>query len=346
MMDQHPMTTELAAPTLRVVYRKSTGEIDLDWPVDQIAVALDDLKATVWVDIEDLSSNTKGVEALMRDLFHFHPLAIDDALEECHVPKLDDWGSYLYLVFHTIDFDPETDNLRLHELDIFLGVNYLVTYHTEPMRVLDDHRRAIERDPNNRLRHGADRLLYHLIDRGVAEYLPVIEHLDEAIDDAQDEVFDFPTRETLQTIFRIKRSAVRLNRILAPQRELLNKLTRNPFDQVDVENRVYFRDVYDHMVRIHDITEGLRDLISSALDTYLSAIANRTNDIMKTLTLVTVMFLPMSFLAGFFGMNFFGDTLTFSSPALPRSLIFGFTFLLMLASPAFMFYLGRRRGWF
>ncbi len=336
----------LLPPTLRVVYRKSTGAIELDWPVEQLGQALEDLKGTIWVDIEDIASNNHEVEVLMRTLFHFHPLAIDDALDECHIPKLDDWGCYLYLVFHTIDFDPESDNLRLHELDIFLGTNYVVTYHTEPMRVLDDHRRAIERDPGNRLRHGADHLLYHLIDRGVAEYLPAIEHLDEAIDDAQDEVFDAPTRATLQKIFRIKRSALRLNRILAPQRELLNKLARDPFDQVAVENRVYFRDVYDHMVRVHDITEGLRDLITSALDTYLSAISNRTNDIMKTLTLVTVMFLPMSFLAGFFGMNFFGETLVFTSPPLPRGLIFVLTCAVMLATPAFMYRYGKRHGWF
>ena len=340
-----PIASALA-PSLRVVYRKSSGEIELNWPVDQIAEALADPHGTLWVDIEDLESNHQSVEYLMLNLFHFHPLAIDDALVECHVPKLDDWGRYLYLVFHTLDFDPASDDLRLHELDIFLGPNYLVTYHTEALRVLDQHRNAIERDPENRLKHGADHLLYHLIDRGVAEYLPAIEHLDEAIDTAQDEVFDFPTRQTLQNIFRVKRSALRLNRILAPQRELLNKLARDPFDQVNAGNRIYFRDVYDHMVRVHDITESLRDLITSALDTYLSAISNRTNDIMKTLTLVTVMFLPMSFLAGFFGMNFFGDTLMFTSPQLPKSIIFAIACAIMFATPAVMYFWARRRGWF
>lgn len=336
----------LAEPSVRVVYRKSNGSIELDWPVARIKEALGDVHGTVWVDIEDLDSNFATVEQMMLEVFHFHPLAIDDALAECHVPKIDDWGRYLYLVFHTIDFDPETDDLRLHELDIFLGTNYVVTYHTEPLEVLTDHRKAIERDPGNRLKHGADHLLYHLIDRGVAQYLPAIEHLDEAIDDAQDEVFDNPTRSTLQNIFRVKRSALRLNRILAPQRELLNKLARDPYDQVANHNRVYFRDAYDHMVRIHDITESLRDLISSALDTYLSAISNRTNDIMKTLTLVTVMFLPMSFLAGFFGMNFFGETLMFTSPEIPKWLIFLITCAIMIATPGIMFLWAKRRNWF
>ena len=137
--------------------------------------------------------------------------------------------------------------------------------------------------------------------------MPALEHLDDAIDAAQDEVFERPTTQTIQTIFQIKRSTIRLHRILGPQREVLNRLARDEYAQIAAEHRVYFRDVYDHLVRIHDITESLRDLISGALDTYLSAISNRTNEIMKTLTLVTVMFMPMSFLVGFFGMNFFGD---------------------------------------
>src|SRR5262249_58982196 len=124
-------------------------------------------------------------------------------------------------------------------------------------------------------------------------------------------------------------AALRLHRTLIPQREVLNKLARDPYDQIDAQDRVYFRDVYDHIVRLHDISETLRDLISGALDTYLSAISNRTNEIMKTLTVVSVMFLPMSFLASFFGMNFFGASLSFESP-LPRAFLFWTTCLIMI----------------
>ena len=168
---------------------------------------------------------------------------------------MDDWGEYLYMVFHAIDFDPETDQLRLHELDIFLGRNYLVTYHNQPIPEIDQHWKNIERDPVNRCRNGADHILYHLLDLLVAAYLPAIEHLDEAIDDAQDEVFDRPTSRTLQAIFQVKRSALRLNRILAPEREVINRLARDDYDPIPPEHRVYFRDIYDHLVRVHDITE-------------------------------------------------------------------------------------------
>src|SRR5207248_7574830 len=132
---------------------------------------------------------------------------------------------------------------------------------------------------------------------------------------------------------------------LAPQREVVNRLARDDYDPIPSDHRVYFRDIYDHLVRVHDITESLRDLIAGALDTYLSAISNRTNDIMKTLTLVTVMFLPMSFLAGFFGMNFFGETLAFSS-RLPKGLLFTIACLMMVIPPWGMYWWAHRRKWF
>jgi len=334
-------------PLVRVVFRDSAGAIHLDWPAGQVDRAIADAGGIVWVDIEDLeSANNSHVEAMLRDVFRFHPLAVEDALKDTHVPKVDDWGGYLYLVVDTLDFDPETDDLRLHELDLFLGPNYLVTYHNEPTPVLERHRRNLEREPEHRLQHGPSHLLYRLLDDVVAEFLPAIEHLDDAIDDAQDEVFRNATTRTLQKIFQVKRSALRLHRVVTPMREVLNRLARDPYPRVNVEHRVYFRDVYDHLVRIHDIVESLRDLISGALDTYLSVVSNRTNEIMKALTIVNVMFLPMSFIAGFFGMNFFGDTLMLQSPALPKATIFWLTVTAMIGTPVGLWHLARRRGWF
>jgi magnesium transporter len=238
-----------------------------------------------------------------------------------------------------------SDVLELHELDAFVGPNYLVTFHVAPMEILDAERASIVRDPRDRLRHGPDHLLYHFLDLAVAEYLPAIEKLDDTIDRAQEEVFRRPTPRTLQTIFRVKRSGLRLHRILSPEREVLNRLARDAYDPIREEHRVYFRDVYDHIVRVLDLTETLRDLISGALDTYLSAISNRTNDIMKTLTIVTVMFMPMSFLSGFFGMNYFGETMAFQS-RLPKELLFSGTCLMMFVTFWTPWIWARKRGWF
>ena len=329
----------------RAIHRDSKGEIHFDWPIERTLEAVADEHGILWVDILDPETNANGeAEQFLRDVFKFHPLAVEDAIKETHVPKVDDWGSYLYIVFHSIDFDPVSDHVLLHELDIFLGKNYIVTYHGVPLQFLEQDRKNIERDPLNRLRNGSDHLLYHFLDLAVAEYLPAIEHLDEAIDEAQEEVFKNPSPNTLQSIFRVKRSAIRLHRILGPEREVLNRLARDSHDSIDAAHRVYFRDVYDHIVRVHDVAESLRDLISGALDTYLSAISNRTNDIMRTLTFVTVMFLPMTFMTGFFGMNFFGETLAIHSNLPKRWIFFGTCFI--MASVSLLQYIwAKKRGW-
>ena len=173
----------------------------------------------------------------------------------------------------------------------------------------------------------------------------MIEYLDDRVDSIQNQVIENPRSRTLQTIFRVKRAAIRLHKIFGPQREVLNRLARDPYQPIQAKHRVYFRDVYDHVTRIHDISESLRDLIAGTLETYLSVMSNRTNDIMKTLTLVTVMFMPMSFLVGFFGMNFFGETLAFQTP-LPKAVLFVGSLLIMCVSPSLMWIYVRRKKWF
>jgi magnesium transporter len=338
--------TPAIKPDLRILYRDGSGAMHLDWPSAELEQAVRDPKGTLWLDMEKPEGcPIEQAEGLLRTVFGFHPLAVEDALQESHIPKVDDWGDYLYLVFHGTSVDPLTDALRLHELDVFLGQNYLVTYHTEPLSFLDQDRQAIERDPRDRMQHGPDHLLYRLLERAVDQSLEAIELLDDRVDTIQNQVIQNPRPETLQAIFRIKRAAIRLHKVFGPQREVLNRLARDPYQAIQPKHRVYFRDVYDHVVRIHDISESLRDLIAGTLETYLSVMSNRTNDIMKTLTLVTVMFMPMSFLVGFFGMNFFGESLTFQTP-LPKAFMFFTSFLIMCVSPAVVWTYARRRKWF
>jgi magnesium transporter len=334
------------AAQIRIIYRDTSGAVEFDWTVDRLEEALHDLSGTVWVDIENPEgAHADRVETLLREVFGFHPLAIEDAIGESHLPKIDDWGDYLYLVFHGTFISPETDELILHELDVFLGRNYLVTYHTAPLSFLDQERKAIERDPRDLLQQGCDYLLFRFLERAVDQSLEAIEQLDDLVDEIQNQVVENPRAKALQSIFRVKRSAIRLHKIFGPQREVLNKLARDCYKPIQPDHRVYFRDVYDHVVRIHDISESLRDLIAGTLETYLSVMSNRTNDIMKMLTMVTLMFMPMSFITGFFGMNFFGDNIAFHSP-LPRRLLFLGSLLFMCISPALMWYLARRRKWF
>jgi magnesium transporter len=316
-------------------------QLQLDFPLSAVPAFLTDPTKVVWVDFE--SNPVVEDERILREMFGFHPLAIDDALQEAHVPKVDDWGAYLYIVLHAVSFDAQRDQaLATSEVDIFLGANYIVTHHDEPIGAVERVWALLQRDDRH-LRHGPDHLLYRLVDEIAASYMPVVEAIDEAVDLVEDQIFDDPQRETLERIFALKRAVLHLRRILGPQREVLNKLARDDYSVIDPADRIYFRDVYDHFVRLHDITESLRDLMSGTLDTYLSVINNRMNDTMKTLTLITTLFMPISFIVGFFGMNFFTPNdppLVWTSRA-----VFGLTLLAMVALPTAMFAIMRRRGW-
>lgn len=326
---------------IRSLYYTAKGDLLTDLKIDQFKKALADPEGLLWVDFEN--TRPEEDEPILSQIFGFHPLAIDDALQESHVPKVDDWGEYLYIVLHAIILNQDDQaHLETQELDIFLGPNYLVTHHDDPIHAIQRQWEICERDERH-LRNGADYFLYRLADEVVASYMPVVEALDEAIDKTEDQVFDRPTTTTLERIFALKRATLHLRRIIGPQREVLNKLARDDYRVVDAAARVYFRDVYDHLVRLHDISESIRDLVSGALDTYLSVINNRMNDIMRTLTIITTLFMPISFVSGFFGMNFF-------APMIPLNAWTGWSaFLLtlgiMVLLPLLMFIWIRRRGW-
>jgi magnesium transporter len=326
---------------IRSLYYKTEQHLQVDLSWEQITTFLKEPTGVLWVDFE--GTPPEEDEPLLREIFHFHPLAVDDALQESHVPKIDDWGSFLYIVLHSVSFDQEQhDEINTWELDVFLGTNFMVTHHDHPIAAVERTWNACHRDERH-LKSGADHLLYRLADEVVASYMPVVEEMDDEIDHIEDHLFNQPRPEILEHVFALKRAALQLRRIIGPQREVLNKLARDDYAVVDSRARVYFRDVYDHLVRLHDITESLRDLISGTLETYLSVINNRMNDIMKTLTIITTLFMPISFLAGFFGMNYFAPTVPL--PAWTSLPSFIFTIVLTLAFPAGMFYWMHRRGW-
>jgi magnesium transporter len=319
----------------------SKGQFRTDLEVDELSKALQDPQGFLWVDFEETPSETD--EPILRKVFGFHPLAVDDALQETHVPKLDDWGKYLYIVLQALNFIRDDCNLDSLELDVFLGKNYLVTHHDLPIRAVSRVWESCQRDERYQ-KMDADNFLYKLIDELVVDYMTTVEDMDEEIEWVEDQIFAKPSPEIVQRLFALKRATLHLRRALSPLREVLNKLARDNFAVVDAKDRIYFRDIYDHLVRLHDISESLRDLVGGALDTYLSVINNRMNDIMKTLTVITTLFMPISFIAGFFGMNFFQPV---SAPLAnwTRILPFIVSSIIMILLPAGMLIWIRRRGW-
>ena len=318
------------------------GEFTTGLSVDEWPALIQDPGSILWVDFE--GTPPESDEPILREVFGFHPLAVDDALQESHVPKVDDWEKYLYIVLHAVVFDrADGGHVNTLELDVFVGKNYMVTHHDQNIAAVDRVWTACQRD-ERMWKNGVDHILYRLTDEVVASYMPVVEGIDEAVDRTEDEVFDYPTPDVLERIFTLKRAVLYLRRIIGPLREVLNRLARDDYPVIDSRSRVYFRDVYDHLVRLHDITESIRDLVSGTLDTYLSVINNRMNDIMKTLTIITTLFMPISFITGFFGMNFF-QPVEGSLVAWARLPVFMIVIGIFILTPAFMFWWMRRRGW-
>jgi magnesium transporter len=289
----------------RAIYYKGTGELLSELAPDDYAAALLDKEGVLWVDFTGEEPVT--TEKILINIFGFHPLAVDDALNETHVPKVDDWDTYLYIAMHAVSYISSSDDIDTIELDVFLGENYIVTHHDLPIQALDRVWDICKKDVRY-FKRGADHVLYVVTDGLVVDYMQVVEALDEEIERVEDLVFNRTSTEIVQRIFTLKRTTLHLRRVLSPLREVLNKLARDDYDVIDAKDRIYFRDVYDHLVRLHDISESLRDLVGGVLDTYLSVINNRMNDIMKTLTMITTVFMPISFIVGFYGMNFFQPT--------------------------------------
>ena len=325
----------------RAYYYKGNGDLlKLVSPEDYTA-ALQDKQGVLWVDFG--GEDPEPTEEILLKVFKFHPLAIDDALHETHIPKVDDWEDYLYVAMHAISFEPGGEDINGIELDIFLGENYIVTHHDFPIQALDRVWDSSSKDMRY-FKRGADHVLYKLTDELIVDYMQVVETLDEEIETVENEVMNKPSGEIVQRIFTLKRATLHLRRVLSPLREVLNKLARDDYAVIDVKDRVYFRDVYDHLVRLHDISESLRDLVGGVLDTYLSVINNRMNEIMKTLTLITTLFMPISFVAGFFGMNFFQPVARTLVPWTDNP-AFILMMIMVIGTPFGMFIWMRRRKW-
>ena len=329
---------------IRSLFYQAGKPIQTDLGPDALLKAFRARRGVLWVDF--ISEPPETCQPIFES-FGFHPLAIDDALQETHSPKIDDWGSYIYLVLNYMRLNGVDKNhweTEIDELDIFLGPNYVVTHHDLPVPALDTVFASVQRDQRP-LHEGADHLLYKIIDFVVTDYMPIVERIDEEIDEIEDQIFDRPTPRTLERLFALKRVLLSMRRILLPQREVLNKLARDDYAVIDQKDRIFFRDIYDHLVRLHDLNETMRDLVGGALDTYLSVINNRMNEVMKTLAVITTLFMPLTFIVGVFGMNFFLPRPDDAIWELMQRPVFYLVLLCMIITPILMYRWMRRRTW-
>jgi magnesium transporter len=267
----------------------------------EIATALE-AKKPIWIDLERQSPDA---DKLLTDVLKLHPLTIEDIWSSRSSPKIDDFDEYLYVLLHGVG-SKKKDELELVEIDVLIGKNWLVTHDRDGL-VSDDIGTELDHSPRL-LQKGIAWLAHAIIDRAVDRYLPVIDQLDAEIEHLENDVLDKAGTpqgsKVLRRILGFKRTLQDLRRMAIHQREILLRLSRGDFDEIPPETIPFYRDVYDHFLRINDIAEGYRDLVTSALDAYLSVQSNRMNEVMKTLTLISTIMLPLTFIAGLYGMNF------------------------------------------
>jgi magnesium transporter len=258
-----------------------------------------DAPERLWVDVE---APTDTERRLLLDVFHFHELAVEDALAEVHHPKIETYDNFLYLILHGIEAARRQKGIVTHDVDFFLGRNFLVTVHHRPSR-------SIEAELDICARHdqvvgeGPGHLLHRIVDRLVEHYRPEVDRLDERIESIERAIFERPARSPLRDILKLKAEVAMLRRIALPQRDALARLARREFPQIAEPLTYRFRDVYDQLVRLSDEAIFLQDRVSGLLDAHLANTSNRLNQVMKVLTVIATIFMPLTVLTGMYGMN-------------------------------------------
>ncbi len=292
-------------------------------------------EAGFWLDIE---APDKADYDLLQDVFKFHPLTIEDIQHQDQRPKVDEYPDYNFTVLFVAEWSHDDIVLREHHL--FVGPHYLISVHQEPSPQLKALQDRIHKSPE--LTHGKPAFLtYLVIDNLVDANFPVLDKLDDEVDALEDQITEKANTEQLNRIYHLKHSVTDLRRFLGAQRDVFQALITHGIHLQQQDMTLYYRDVYDHIVRQYETVDSLRDLLTGAMDVYLSTVSNRLNQTTKALTVIASLFLPLSFLTGFYGMNFTYLTQVLETPYAA----FAFGVATMVLATLFQLYLFKRRGW-
>jgi magnesium transporter len=295
------MTTAAAPPALRIIVVRG-AELRDNVPAAELPALLEDKSAFIWIDAA--GSDNPEAEALARDLFHFHKLAIADCFGTREHPKVDLYDDHLFIITHGIAMGSTAAATDVNELDCFLGSRYIFTYHEKPSRSIAGALELVLRNKGGPLRRGPAALLHAILDRQVDSMEALIDDLDDRIQQIEDRILIKPGGADLSKLLALKRTTLHLRRWMTKQREVILRLGRNEFALIPAGDAVHFRDVYDHMYRVTDLIENHREMLGSLHETYLSVTNLRLGEIMKFLTLFTAVLMPLTVITGVYGMNF------------------------------------------
>jgi magnesium transporter len=293
--------------------------------------------SVVWLNIDGV--HQPEIIEQVGQSFGLHPLVAEDIASTGQRPKMEDFDDYIFVVVRMFRFDGEEGETKSEQISIILGADFVISFQEREGDVFDTIRERLRNNKGKIRKLGADYLAYSLIDAIVDNYFMILENLGEAVEDIEDRLVTNPTSETLQTIHDLKREMIYLRKSVWPLREVINRMERSESPLINKSTFVYLRDVYDHTIQIMDAVDTFRDMLSGMLDIYLSSVSNRMNEVMKVLTVIATIFIPLTFVAGIYGMNFkFMPELdlTWSYPAV---------LVLMLVVALMMVMFFRRRKW-
>lgn len=317
------------------LYRKN-GTLQENLTLAEIAEAISAGRDTLWLDFQDPAEDELSV---LIDVFKFHPLAIEDCLLPHHHPKVDDHGDYLFMIIHAPDLTAGAQEVSTHELDIFLGRNYVVTFHDKPVKSVTATALLAKENPAKIMGHGADFLLYEILDVLFHNYEILLDRLEGAIDSCEDKVAN-GCQDAMRQIGSVQHTAHTLYRVVRMQREFMRNVSRGTYSLISKKATPYFRDVYDHLVRINETLEVAMEAISGARETYLYNTSNRINEVIKILTVLTIVVMLPTLIAGVYGMNlynFIGDKVWYGFPVL---------LAIMVVSIVLTLYAFKKKGWY
>ena len=324
------------------LYRKGSDEVEEGFTKEDLPVLLADETNVVWVDLQgETQEQAQEAKDILLNIFNFHYLTIEDCMETRNQPKIEAFPNYFYFIVHGVKPEETSSvNFTTKELDGYLGKNFVVTFHVERFRSIKRVKNQI-RSNTFICQRGAAYLLHQILDQIVDLYMPVVDDFDNTINVIEDRVFHMKKGNTaiLEEIMDVRRAVVRLKRISARQLDVLYRLSNGEFPQIPPNILPFYRDVHDHLLRISDLSESYRDLVAGLFDIHFSVTANKTNEVMKILAVFSSIMLPLSLVAGIYGMNF--DNMPELHSANGYYLTLGF---MILIAAALLFYFWRK-GW-
>jgi magnesium transporter len=317
------------------LYQPGKG-VETDISVERIEEALKDEKSILWVDI--LHIDDADID-LLTNIFNLHSLTVEDCILPNARPKVENFKNYIFLIMYAIEPNQKLkEKIKTVELDACLGKNFLITAHSDFIAPFATTKDKI-RKQSPVMMQGADFLLFSITDSVVDSYFPVIDAFDNNVDVMSDELFKEPTTETLATIYYLKNEIMLLRRTIGPQADVINLMLRGDSEFISPANLIYFRNIYDNLIRLNDIVGTSRDIVTSAIEAYVSVVSNRLNEIMKTLTVIATIMMPLTLIASIYGMNFK------YMPELACRYSYPVVIALMIVMSVAMLYYFKRKKW-